>query len=417
MTGPRASVFCAVALGALTSSGFGQQYRLRIDSRIQSVSFRGVALDSVRAAETVVTPGGSRETSDGYAVRCGVAATYCFFFRPGAIRSARPAVGSAAATVWGLGVPGLRLRADARIALDLGDAEVWPGTEPAMQLLEGYAEYAVEQLTGRLGRQVYTSRLGFTGFDGARLTARIVPGRLEVDGYLGWGMGRGSALPVTSDALNPLDDFQPRQRQVVAGAAVGWNHRRGSTRLEYQREVDPRSDYFVSERAALAGTVRLPARLVLDAGVEYDMAQAAWGSADASIRISDRAFTAAAGFQRYRPHFELWTIWGAFSPVGYSGINGSISLAPMSRLSIRARGSRFWFEDSDTETPLASVEDRGWQLSVGATYGISPALRRLLQRSRRYCLLSHHRRFPAECPVPTGRSGPALFAACQAGKE
>ena len=374
MNRPRCCIVFVLALGALTSRAGGQQYRLRLDTRVQSVSFRGVSLDSVPASQTVVAPGGGRETSDGFAVSCGPAASFCFFFRPGPTQSARPAVSSASATIWDLGLPGLSLKADARLAVDLGDADVWPGTEPAVQLLEGYAEYAAERLTGRLGRQVYTSRLGFTGFDGARLTGRIVPGRVEADGYLGWGMGRGSALPVTSDALNPLDDFQPRQRQLVAGAAVGWNHPLGSTRLEYQREVDPRSDYFVSERAALATTVRLPSRFVLDGGVEYDMAQAEWGSADASIRFSDRTLTASAGFKRYRPHFELWTIWGAFSPVGYSGINGSISVVPIRGLSLRARGSRFWFEESDTETPLVSVEDRGWQLSFGATYSLSPAL-------------------------------------------
>ena len=374
MNFPRMCLATVFALGAFTSRAIGQHYRLRLDTRFQSVSFRGVALDSVLASQTVVAAGGGRETSDGYAVQCGPSESYCFYWRPGPTQSARPAVSSVAATIWGLGLPGLSIRADARLAVDLGEADVWPGTEPAVQLLEGYAEYAAEWLTGRLGRQVYGSRLGFTGFDGARLTGRFARARLEVDGYLGWGMGRGSALPVSSDVLNPLDDFQPRQRQVVAGAAVGWSYPSGTARLDYQREVDPRSDYFVSERVALATTLRLPSHFSLQAGAEYDLAQAQWGSVDANLRFADRAFTASAGFQRYRPHFDLWTIWGAFSPVGFSGVNGSISIAAIRGLSLRARGSRFWFEETETETPLASVEDRGWQLSFGATYSVSAAL-------------------------------------------
>lgn len=363
-----------ILLSVVVSPVKAQEYRLRLESSFQSVSFRGVSLDSVLATQTVLLPDGARETTDGFAVRCGIADTYCFFFRPGSVQSAQPSVTSAAATIWGLGLSGLSLRVDGRLALDMGNSNTWPGTEPALQLLEGYAEYSVARVTARLGRQVYASRLGFTGFDGARATGRLVGGRIEVDGYLGWGLGRGSALPVTSEALNPLDDFQPRQRQIVAGAGASFTHSQGTARLDYQREVDPRSDYFVSERAAMAGTLRLPSRFTLDLGAEYDLAMAEWGSADATLRYSGRDVTASAGYQRYRPHFELWTIWGAFSPVGYSGMNGAITVRPLKNLSVRARGSRFWFDETETETPLVSVEDRGWQLSFGASYTASPRL-------------------------------------------
>jgi hypothetical protein len=369
----RVSAVCCLGLFA-AGPAWGQQYRLRLDARFQSVSFRGVQLDSVLASQTVVTPGGGRETTNGFAVRCGIAGLYCWFFRTGAIQRARPAVVAMSGTVWGLGVPGLSLRADARVALDLGESETWPGTEPALQVLEGYAEYAMERITGRVGRQVYTSRLGFTGFDGARGTARLAGGRIELDGYLGWGLGRGSALPVTSAALNPLDDFQPRQRQLVAGAAFGWNHRLGTARLDYQREVDPRSDYFVSERAVLATTLALPSRVALELGAEYDIALAQWGSGDATLRYSRRRLAVSAGYHRYRPHFELWTIWGAFSPVGYSGVNATIALSPVPGLSFRARGARHWFEETETETPLVAVEDRGWQVALGASYSVSANL-------------------------------------------
>jgi hypothetical protein len=375
---------CLGGMLFLASSVGAQQYRLRLDSRFQSVSFRGVTLDSVPLSQTVATPGGGRESPDGFAVRCGLGDSFCFFFRPGSARSARPAVTSASATIWGFGVPGLRIRADARLALDLGNAEVWPGTDPSVQLLEGYAEYAMERVTGRLGRQVYSSRLGFTGFDGVRATGRLASGRVEMDGYLGWGLGRGTSIPVNSDALNPLDDFQPRQRQVVAGAGIGWNHRFGTARLEYQREVDPRSDYFVSERAALATTVRVLSRFTVDAGAEYDLATAQWGSADATLRYSRPRVGLSAGVQRYRPHFDLWTIWGAFSPVGFTGINGSASVSPMDGLSIRARGTRFWFEETGTETPLVEVEDRGWLVSIGTTYAISSSLAVSLDHSTEF---------------------------------
>jgi hypothetical protein len=370
---PRAHLLLPLLLVAvlLPARGESQQYRLRLESRVQSVAFRGVRLDSVLVANTVTTAGG-RETTDGFAVRCGIGELYCYYFRPGAEQSAQPMVTSAAATIWGLGLPGLSLRVDARMALDLGDADIWPGTSPAFQLLEGYAEYSLRQVTGKLGRQVYPSRLGYTGFDGARVTGRF--GRFDADGYLGWGLGRGSALPVSSEALNPLDDFQPRQRQLVAGVGAGWSHPLGRLRLEYQREVDTRSDYFVSERATAAANIRLPYRLSLELGAEYDMAQARWGTADATARYTGRVVSVSGGVMRYRPHFELWTIWGAFSPFGYSAVNGMVAVTPMVGLSVRVRGSRFWYEDTDTDTPLTSVEDRGWRVNVGASYSPSPVL-------------------------------------------
>jgi hypothetical protein len=364
----RSGLALLAILAGASSLTVAQQYRLRLDSQFQSVNFRGVRLDSVLASATVAGSGGGRETTDGFSVRCAIGETYCFYFRPGSVQSAQPAVTSAAATVWGFGVTGLSLRADARIAMDLGSAEVWPGTSPALQLLEGYAEYSYQRFSGRLGRQVYTSRLGFTGFDGARITARLAASRLDLDGYLGWGLGRGSALPVTSAALNPLDDFQPRERQLVAGAAVGWNNPLGTVRLDYQREVDPRSNYFVSERVAGAVHLRLPRNMVLEAGSEYDLAQALWGSADLNLRYALRSLAVTAGYRRYRPHFELWTIWGAFSPVGYSAVNGTIAFSPVRNISVRARASRFWFEEAETETPLVSVEDRGWRVNLGAGF-------------------------------------------------
>lgn len=363
------AILCALLAPAVcVGIAHAQGYRLRLDTRAQSVGFRGVALDSIAAANVVTGPGGGNFTPDGFAVRCGAGASYCFYFRPGARQQAAPAVASLDLTLWGLGIAGLSLHSDARMALDLGDADVWPGTEPDFQLLEAWAEYTRSAFTGRLGRQVYTSRLGYTGFDGARVVLRGDRLGLDVGGYLGRGLARGVALPVTSGALNPLDDFQPRDRQVVAGAALGYRTDFAEIQLDYQREVDPGSHYFVSERAALAGLFRPLPRVSLTGGAEYDLAQGFWGSADASVRYFAPAWTLTAGVMRYRPHFDLWTVWGAFSPVAWHAITGSASYSGVRNLQLQVRGSRFWYEDTETETPLVNVEDRGWKLGLVATW-------------------------------------------------
>jgi hypothetical protein len=358
----------ALGLLAIANVAHAQGYRLRLDNRVQRVSFRGVQLDSIPASAVVAGSSGGDFSPDGFAVNCSLSTGFCYFFRPGDTQRAAPAVTAADMTVWGLGVPGLSLHGSVRLAMDLGDAEVWPGTNPNLQLLEGYADYSSTAIGARVGRQVYTSRLGFSGFDGGRLILRDVRRGFDAVAYLGQGLARGIALPVTSNALNPLDDFQPRDQAIMAGGALGYSGAFASLRLDYQREVDPGPNYFVSERGALAGEVHPWRGLTLLGGAEYDLAQDRWGSADASLGYTTNQWSVTTGVMRYRPHFELWTIWGAFSPVAYHAITGSASYSGIAHLQLRGRASRFWYEDTETETPLVNVEDRGWRFSVGATW-------------------------------------------------
>jgi hypothetical protein len=37
-------------------------------------------------------------------------------------------------------------------------------------------------------------------------------------------------------------------------------------------------------------------------------------------------FSATIGARHYRPFFDLWTVWGVFSPVPYNGVSGSVSV-------------------------------------------------------------------------------------------
>ena len=357
---PRSTLLLLLLCGPLSAQGGG--YRMRIDTRFQSVAFRGVQIDSILASDT---------TGIGYAVHCAAGEAYCTFFRAGPRRQAAPVVTTVDISAWGFGrergVRGVSLHATARLGVDLGDADAWPGTDPALQLLAGYVEYAAERVSARAGRQLVFSRLGATGFDGAAVTVRDSRRGLDVGGYVGWGLARGVALPVTSPALNPLDDFQPRQRQLVAGLEAGWAGARTDIRAVYQREVDPRSDYFVSERVAVAAAVRPSPGWSVSGGADYDLAAGWWGSADLSLGYATRAVTASVGARRYRPHFDLWTIWGAFSPVPYRSFRGDVSVRATRQIQIHARGERYRFENADVATPLVRVEQDGWRGEVGIT--------------------------------------------------
>jgi len=362
-------VLCMVGASAAS----GQGYRLRLDTRYQLVAFRGVTQDSIPADSAVIGSTGGFETPDGFAVTCTPGSGFCNFFREGPRLASQPFVSTADLAVWGLGIPGLSLRGKARWGTDFGSGDFWPGTQPAVQLLEGYAEYSSPSLTGRLGRQHVTGRFGWTGFDGASLTGRLPRQGLELTAYGGWGLARSLDVPITSPSLDPLNEFQVPERQLTAGAIAGWRSRRADLQAEYRREVDPSVDLFVSERAAFTAVLRPADRVTVTGGTEYNLAEGWWGTSDLFVRYGGTRLSADAGVRRYRPFFELWTIWGAFSPVPYTALDGSVALA-IKRISLRASGERYWFDDTEAETGLATFRDSGWRQSFSATAGLSATL-------------------------------------------
>ena len=150
-----------IALGAVGPLA-AQGYRVRLDTRVLSASYRGLVHDSLLAGQVVTGTGSGPLTPDGYVASCLAGATFCHFFRAGDKRTGLPWTTGADATLWGFGVAGLSLRMQARAASDLrseADGE-WPGTEPTVQLLEGYAELARASFTARAGRQTEVGRLG-----------------------------------------------------------------------------------------------------------------------------------------------------------------------------------------------------------------------------------------------------------------
>ena len=362
----RHALICVLAVALTATPVAAQSYRVRLDARAQSVSFRGLAADSILATEAVASPNGGLQTADGYAVRC-TAGTYCFYFRAGPDLRAIPITTSASVTLWNLGVQGLSFRGTGRVMADAGDDEAWPGTRPSAQLIEGFLEYERSFWTARAGRQVVTSRLEPIGFDGAWARARVNDASLEFAAYGGWGLGQASALTATSPALNPLDEWRPRDRQIVAGLEGSWFSRFMDARAEYRREMDPEDGNFVSERAALSLGASV-AGVRAFGGVDYNMAEGHVGTMDATLAYTLSRLVLTAGAKHYQPYFSLWTLWGAFSPVPYNAINGSVEFRALEWLSLYTRGERFQYEDAEASTGLVpQLEDRGWRASGGGT--------------------------------------------------
>jgi hypothetical protein len=347
------------------SSTAAQHYRVRIDAQAQAVSFRGLVADSIAAGLVVPATTGGLQTPDGHAVRCN-AGPFCYFMRPGPVVRGIPVTSSATAVLWGLGLEGLSLHATGRLVTDVGRERPWPGTEPSAQFIEGYLEYRRAPVIARAGRQLVFSRLEPIGFDGGWVRARWDRASLEFTGYAGSGLGQAAAVSVLSPALNPLDEWRPRDRQIVAGAEAAWLHPSVDLHAEYRREVDPRDRYFVSERTAVSFAARF-AELRATGGFDYNIAEAQPGTADLAVTYLRPRFSVTTGARRYRPYFSLWTLWGAFNPVGYDAWRASAEVRATRTLTLHARGERYRYEDAEVSTGLVpGLEDRGWRVGVGA---------------------------------------------------
>ena len=126
--GAAARVLLACGLVAAPSDGLGQGYRFRLDTRFQSVEFRGVSLDSVARSDVVADGDRAPRTADGFAVRCRSGLAYCTYYRPGPAQRGQPLVATGDLVAWGL-VPHLSIRASTRVGTDVAEGPGWPGAE------------------------------------------------------------------------------------------------------------------------------------------------------------------------------------------------------------------------------------------------------------------------------------------------
>jgi hypothetical protein len=363
-----------IAAGALAvwAAPLGaQNYRVRLDARGQAVSYQDLIADSILATSAVPSPSGGFQTPDGHAVRCGDTA-YCHYTRPGDELRGVPVSTSGSVVLWGLGVPGLTIHATGRLVADVGPDNVWPATEPTGQLIEGFVEYRRPSLIARGGRLLLASRLEPLGFDGASVERRWRDGSIELAGYGGWGLGRAAVVPVYSPALNPLDEWRPADRQIVAGAGAGWHSREVDARAEYRREIDPRDNNLVSERTAISVGAQM-AGFHAAGSVDYNIAEGRVGNADVTLTYTRPRLSVTGGARRYRPFFSLWSLWSAFSPVPYNAVNASADVRATDRLTLHARGEAYRYENAGVSTALVpNLEDRGWRTSGGGTATLNP---------------------------------------------
>lgn len=371
-----APIRAALVLAALAATGSGaaaQDFRGWVRSTARYVDLKPIRLDTVDIALVVEGADGVL-TFEGFPVTC-VPGVRCTYYRPLSAQGTVALTEDVGFTAWGFGVRGLSvtglLRARARTGGDL----VWPRTDDAFDALLAYAQLRRGRYRVRVGRLENTSGLGFSGFDGASVAATA--GRFHGEAFAGRSLARGLREPA-SDALKGVEDFLPDDDAYLYGLTLQAGLPRAtSIAVRYQREDFTDPAVLRSERASvdLRTSVLRPIRV--DASLDYDLGFGRVGKAHVTFQYvpADASFLVELRGRRYLPYFDLSTIWGFFSPVGYNEAELRVSRAWGGRASLWIAGGARTYQDTDAPVILSPLEDDAWRISAGGTLSPSPAWR------------------------------------------
>lgn len=369
----RRTRFAVVVLAALLPCGTAaQSIRVTGTTIVRYIGLRPILEDSVLAADVPGT-GLLRVTDDGYTARCVQGAAYCNFYRSADVVAAIPATQDLRLSAWGFG-RGLRVYARARGRAAAGDGAVWPRSDDALDVLEAYAELDRPRFRVRAGRQWTTTGLGVYNFDGAALRLRLGP-RTMLEGYGGWSLIRGLNEPITSGALAAVEAFVPDKRGVLGGARIRIRPTAASAlSVTYQREIRSDRAGLYSERLASELGVR-SRHATLEADLEADLGMGVVNEARARLSVyPSRPLALRLFARRHRPYFDLWTIWGAFAPVGFDEVGGGLAWTGSS-WTAEAHGGWRNYPDTGVDLALAPFNDSGWNVGTSVSRELGSAWR------------------------------------------
>ena len=379
MTGPwplRIVVMALLALGmAAAEVAEAQSVRVTGATSLRYIEVRPFVRDSVPADE-VEGAGLLRQTADGQVVRCVAGQTFCRGTRPGDAVSTLPAMQDLEISAWGFG-EGIRAFAHLRGRTAWGgDPELWPRADDAFDLLAAYGELNRERFRVRAGRQWVTSGLGFYNFDGLGLTIRPVTG-LSLEGQVGRSLVRGLNEQRTGGALEAIEELAPIEPGLMLSTQVRYRPTpRFSLAGLYHRDVrDDRAGLY-SELARAEGVFRFGGGSV-EGAMEVDLAGGEFNELRLRARTPPIGSTVLAGeIRRYRPYFELWTIWGAFSPVGFDESRMDLTWTrPQGDVVVRGEVAYRSYDDTGMDVGLGDFRTTGWRLGGNASWSPAAAWR------------------------------------------
>jgi hypothetical protein len=358
-------------LGVLVIPGFssGQGFKGRARTYLSYLDLQETVFDSVPDS-AVPGEGTERTLPDGTRVTCSDG--FCRYFRSGSTLGVAPLIQDLELNFWA-GVTGLRGYAHVRGRAPLGDEKVWPRSDQEVEAMAAYVEYGRSFYQLKVGRIWQTTALGFHNFDGGAAQFRL-PHQLEVNVYGGTSLLRGLNQRHTSDLLSSVEPLGPEDNAYLLGVRGNWRPLPNlAASFTYQREEGKGSDNLYSER--IAGSARLLMDgATLDFEVKYDLASEATNLFRVAVSAPLGSGIRATGeLRKYVPFFELWTIWGVFSPVGFREAKGRLDwMSPAGRVGAYAYGSYRDYEETDVSEPAnLTFQDESWRVGGGARYALS----------------------------------------------
>jgi hypothetical protein len=352
----------AVMLWAVDAGAQG--VRITGASWWQGIDLRPFRRDSVMRSQTTEVAG-IRRSTDGTLVSCLEGSLHCTFLAAAPRVFAQPVLHDLSVAGWGIG-EGVSFHAHGRVRTPLGEGDAsWPRMNDRFDLLDAYVEVDRSRGRVRVGRQWTLGGLGAYSYDGGSLLMR--GGAIDGEVMGGQALVQGINEPYTSEEIGQVDDLPPEQRAWLIGARGRWRSAGGSHAMTatYLRILaDDRSGLY-AERAALDGSFRLLG-LRADANLAYDAAGGVVN--EARLRLARRVVSGldlSGDVRRHRPFFELWTIWGAFAPVGFDEVRATGTWTRADgALNASASGARRRYSDPGTGLQSVRLRTDGWRLSV-----------------------------------------------------
>jgi hypothetical protein len=356
----RGGIATLIGLGAILVAPIiaaAQGYTADVSLNAGNFELRGLRRDSLPEIQ-VPGEGQKRELEDGTVVTC-IPGEFCRWFPSGDVESVSLVTEDLRVAFW----PGIQgLAAQVHLRGRYGSDDFWPRSDQELEAVYAFVSYEKTDFRVRAGRQHRTNGLGYYNFDGASFLWRgFDPVRIDL--YGGWSLARNLNAPRTGSLLEDADEFAPDDRGVILGVdVIGRLGSYGTGAFTYQREI--RGDRLALYTDRVSGDVGVRvSRVSVDLAVDYDLGFEEFN--EASLRVSaPLAFglEAMAQRRRYTPHFELWTIWGAFSPVGYDETRGWLAWnAPGGQVRLEAGGAYRTYEDTDAGAQFVDLEDDGWR--------------------------------------------------------
>jgi hypothetical protein len=356
-----------LGLLALAAAGaHAQGAVIQGSSSLQFLDMRPLVTDSLPFAATDSVSTLFRAAPNGVLTTCVTGDAYCYFYKSAPRANLMAFMQELDVTAWGLR-PGLSVYAELRGRAAGGDASgLWPQADQHFDVVALYAQYDRPSLQAKLGRQWITSGLGMFNFDGAAVTVHPIR-EIGINLYGGGTLIQGLDRPLDAAELAPVEDIPPVDRSFLVGGQVQIRPSAdGVVQFQYQREVRSDQGALYSERVAATAEFRVPYASV--GGVlTRDLATETFNDVDAHVAFDPwRGISSRVEYRHYVPYFDLWTIWGAFSPVGCDEGTAKLNwAAPDARLALGLSGGYRQYENTYTGVAWLPLRTSGWR--VGAT--------------------------------------------------